>query len=204
MEECPVAKGTFKSAAGFLLLLTTVYGNAAQAGDGCAVLRELVMNSVHASAIEYGVNRRVAVAPSYRRDGAVGSTGAGRLACAKTVEEASRAFTEALGALNMPVAWNKGRRSPGDYCLSGDLSQCYPSQDPLSPMLLPNQAAFVYDAWKGVRGAVASHMPFGTANGLSRFTSGSLDAALSLNLNATVDGSLYSSYPTIQGGGARR
>ena len=199
-----MAKKILASAAGFLLLLTTAHGNVAHAGDGCAVLRELVRNSVHASAIEYGVNRRVAVAPSYRRDGAVGSTRAGRLACANTAEEASRAFTEALGALNMPVAWNKGPMNPGDYCLSSDLRHCYPSQDPLSPMLSPEQVAFVGGAWKGVRRAVASHMPFGTANGLSRFTSGSLDAALASNLNASVDGPLYSSYPTIYGGGAKR
>ncbi|MGH8195048.1 MAG: hypothetical protein ACREQ8_11695 [Woeseiaceae bacterium] len=94
--------------------------------------------------------------------------------------------------------------NPGDYCLSGDLSQCYPGEEPGTPMLPSNQRAFVHDAWKGVRNAVASQMPLGTASGVSTFTSASLDLALSSHLNASVDGPLYSNYLSPDRARARR
>jgi hypothetical protein len=83
---------------------------------------------------------------------------------------------------------------PGDYCLSHDLSQCYPSQHPFSPSLPPIHVAFIYDAWTAVRKAVTSQMPFGTAIGVSQFIPESLDAVLSSSLEAYVDEPLYSTY----------
>ncbi|MGH7130202.1 MAG: hypothetical protein ACREIV_16655, partial [Planctomycetaceae bacterium] len=113
--------------------------------------------------------------------------------CRNTIEVTTRAFTQALAALNMPVRWNEPR-DPGDYCLSGDLSQCYPGPYPGRPTLPPNRLAFVYDAWQGVRNAVASQMPIGTTGNVAAFTTASLSAALSSHLDAAVDGPLYLNY----------
>lgn len=162
-------------------------GGPARAEDGCQVLEELVRDSVRASATEYGGAGHARGARLRGRAGAVGSTFTGRQVCANTSEVTTRAFGEALAALNMRVTWNRGPMDPGDYCLSGDLSRCYPSHSPSLPAMSSNQLAFVYDAWKGVRSAVASQMPFGTAAGLSQFTPGSLDAALDSSLGVAMD-----------------
>ena len=188
-----MAKGTLASAA--LLSVALASTVSAHADDGCAVLKELVRTSVYASATEFAVDRRVAREHTVGRSGAVGSTVTGRQACGSTIEVTTKAFSESLASLNMPVGWN--RQPPmdrGDYCLSHDLRQCYPSQSPLFPSLSPSELAFVHDAWKGVRNAVASQMPYGAASDLSQFTSGSLDSALAKNLRLSVDGPLYSSY----------
>jgi hypothetical protein len=184
MEEQPMAKRIFAAAAILTVILLMAHVQTASA-DGCELLKNLVRTSVHASAVEV---------PAHRSSGAVGSISSGRQTCAETAKATTVAFTEALSALNMPVMWSSTLMDRGDYCLSHDLRQCYPSQYPLQPSLPPNYVAFVYDAWSGVRKAVASQMPFGTAAGLSEFTSGSLDAALSSSLRTTLDGPLYSGY----------
>ena len=190
-----MAKGTFAIA----VVLATAFGAAnastANAADGCDILEELVRKSVHASATEYRTDGPAPRTLSFGRGGSVGSTVSGNQACPNTAEVTTRAFSQALGALNMPIAWNRrGPMDPGDYCLSGDLIQCYPSQYPLHPSLPPHRLAFVFDAWKGVRTAVAAQMPFGSATGFAQFTSDSLEIALSSNLRSSVDGPLYSSY----------
>ena len=190
-----MAKGKFAITA----VLATAFGAAdastANAADGCDILEELVRKSVHASATEYRTDRPATRTRSFGRAGSVGSTVSGNQACPNTAEVTTRAFSQALGALNMPIAWiRRGPMDPGDYCLSGDLSQCYPSQYPLHPSMPPHQLAFVFDAWKGVRTAVAAQMPFGTATGFVQFTSDSLEIALSSNLRSSVDGPLNSSY----------
>jgi hypothetical protein len=192
MEEGLMAKDIFASGTGFLGLLISATVNPAHADDDCAVLKEIVRNSVHASASAYALDIRLKHDPASRQDGAVGSIATGTLVCANTAEAVTRAFTEALGTLNVPVTWGRGPVNPGDYCLSGDLTRCYPFENPLTPILLPNQLAFVDDVWKGVCNAVASHMPFGPANGIARFTSLSLNSALSFHLKASVDSPYYS------------
>ncbi|MEX2123196.1 MAG: hypothetical protein WD795_04850 [Woeseia sp.] len=186
-----MAKRTFASAGFLAVVLAAAHGQPASGDDGCAVLKELVESSVHAAATEFRADRHMIRARLSERAGSVGSTISGRQICDNTVEVTTRAFSRALGALNMPVSWSGGPMDPGDYCWSGDLSQCYPSRDPFQSALPPRRVAFVHDAWKGVRNAVASQMPFGTTSGLSRFTSASLDSALSSNLDAFVDGPLY-------------
>ena len=200
-----MAKGKFAIAA----VLATAFGAAnastANAADGCDILEELVRKSVHASATEYRPDRPPTRLPSFGRAGSVGSTVSGNQACPNTAEVTTRAFSQALGALNMPITWNRrGPMDPGDYCLSGDLSQCYPSQYPLHPSLPPHQLAFVFDAWKGVRSAVAAQMPFGITTGLAQFTPDSLEVALSSSLQSSVDGPLYSNYQGFDGVRARR
>lgn len=183
-----MAKRIFAAAA----LTATLAAHAQPAGaeDGCELLKDLVRTRVHASAMEFS---------AYRSAGDVGSISSGRQTCADTARATTTAFSEALAALNMPVTWSSGPMDRGDYCLSHDLRQCYPSQYPLQPSLPPNYVAFVYDSWSGVRKAVAAQMPFGTAAGLSEFTSGSLDTALSSSLTTSVDGPLYSSYRGLDG-----
>jgi hypothetical protein len=199
-----MAKRTFASAGLLSIALAAAGGQPARADDGCEVLQELVKMSVHASAVEFRVDRPMQHPRSSERAGAVGSTISGPQFCGNTAQVTTRAFSQALGALNMPVTWDLGPVTPGDYCLSHDLRQCYPSDHPFLPLLPPNRLAFVYRAWNGVRDAVASQMPFGTANGLSHFTSGSLDSALSSNLSASVDGPLYSNYPASDAGRGMR
>jgi hypothetical protein len=190
-EEIPMAKGILALAA-ILAATHTVEANAA---DGCTILEDLVKRSVHASATEYYPRQPARRVHSFARGGSVGSTVTGKQACPNTAEVTTRAFSRALAGLNMPISWNRrGPMNPGDYCLSGDLSQCYPSQYPLYPSMGPHQMAFVYDAWKGVRRAVAAQMPFGTAAGLAQFNPDSLEVALSSSLQTSVDGPLYSSY----------
>jgi hypothetical protein len=198
-----MAKGILATAA--LLSVAATSTVPARADSGCEVLKQLVKTSVYASATEFAVDRPSLRVQPLGRSGAVGSTLSGRQACGSTIEATTKAFSESLASLSMPVAWN--RQPPmdrGDYCLSHDLRQCYPSQSPLFPSLSPNELAFVHDAWKGVRNAVALQMPYGTASGLSQFTSGSLDSALGQNLRLSVDGPLYLSYQGIGIRGARR
>jgi hypothetical protein len=94
--------------------------------------------------------------------------------------------------------------NPGDYCISRDLRECYPSQHPLNPSLPPSHVAFLDDAWAGVRKGIALQMPFGTATGVSQFTLESLDATLSSSLKSSVGGPLYSSYQVSQGARTER
>jgi hypothetical protein len=198
-----MAKGNLATAA--LLCISLASMVSAHADDGCEVLKELVRSSVHASATEFAIDRPVARIRAFGRSGAVGSTITGRQACASTIEVTTKAFSESLALLSMPVAWD--RHPPmdrGDYCLSHDLRQCYPSQYQLFSSLSPNQSAFVHNAWKGVQEAVASQMPYGPASDLSLFTSDSLDSALAKNLRTTVDGPLYSSYQGFDVRRARR
>jgi hypothetical protein len=192
-EEPPMAKGILATAA--LLAVTAAATVPAQPDDGCEILKELVKASVHTSATEFAVDGPAVRVHTVGRGGAVGSTIIGRQACGGTIEVTTKAFSESLAALSMPVGWNgQHPMDRGDYCLSHDLRQCYPSQSPLFPSLSPNQLAFVHGAWKGVRDAVASQMPYGPASNLSQFTSGSLESALGKNLYLSVDGPLYSSY----------
>jgi len=191
-----MAKRIFASAA-FVAFLLATYAPAARADDGCDVLKEKVRTNVYASATEFATDNLARGIDATGRTGAVGSTLSGGQSCINTAQATTRAFSEALAALNMPVTWNISPTNPGDYCLSHDLRQCYPSQHPFSPSLPPNHAAFIYDAWTGVRKGVTSQMPFGTATGVSQFTPESLDAALASSLKAYVDGPLYSSYLAI-------
>lgn len=188
-----MAKGNIATAVFLVVASTTSYGLPARSDDGCAVLQQRVLNGVHATATQFKVQTPVNRTGLSSRQTRIGLPPERRQVCRNTAEVATRAFSHALAGLNMQVTWNEPM-NPGDYCLSGDLSECYPGPDPGVPMLPPNQLAFVYDAWKGVRNAVASQMPLGTASGVSTFTAASLDSALSLHLNASVDGPLHANY----------
>lgn len=165
--------------------------------DGCTVLGELVEAGVHAAATQYEVHPAVlegAVRGArVDRGGGIASPAVGRQVCGATVETVTQAFSRGMAALKLSVSWSLPPH-PGDYCWSGDLGQCYPSEDPTVPALPPGRLAFVHDSWNGVRRAVASRMPRGTAGRVSSFTAPSLAVALSSNLDRSVDGPLYEAY----------
>lgn len=152
--------------------------------EDCAVLDELVRKHVWFAATESRGERPV------RALGAmVGATR--RHVCRRTVEVTTRAFTEALASLNLSIGWEPP--NPGDYCLSGDFDQCYPSGRPGGRHLPAGRLAFVYDAWQGVRDAVRSHMLPGGAD-VSVFSAASLDDALAARIGERVEGPLHARY----------
>ena len=191
-----MANRTFGTARFLAAVFVTALGQTAHAIDGCEVLRELVKASVH-TATDSRADHGTTFARWPEQSGAVGSTMSGRQLCASTAQVTSRAFGQALAAFNIAVTWNGKPMDPGDTCRSHDLRQCHPSAYPLAPSPSPNQLAFVEYAWEGVRKAVASQMPYGTASGLAEFTSESLASAFSSNLNRSAEGPLYSRHPPL-------
>lgn len=67
------------------------------------------------------------------------------------------------------ITWLTPERQRGDACLSRDLAQCYPDQDPLVPLFSVYDAAFVARQWRAVRAAVSAAMPAGTESDVVRF-----------------------------------
>jgi hypothetical protein len=182
-----MAKG--KLAAGLLLLAagSVTLAQPARAADGCSLLETLVQESVHRAATEYRpVLRQDKTELSLRS-----SVTAYQQACRRTVKVTTSTFTRAMARLGITIGWYPPHR--GDFCWSGDLRQCYPDRSPDGPGIPPNQLAFVYDAWKGVRNAVMSHMQQGSS-GVATFTAESLEASLRSNLQSTVEGPLYLGY----------
>ena len=188
-----MANSAFRTATLLAAAFVTAPGQTAHGDEGCEVLGELVKVSVHTATDSYA-DHRSTFARSPERSGAVGSTMSGRQLCASAAQVTSRAFGQALATLSISVTWNGKPMDPGDYCRSHDLRECRPSAYPLAPSPSPNQLAFVEHAWEGIRNAVASQMPYGTASGLAEFTSESLASAISSNLNSS-EVPLYSRHP---------
>ena len=97
----------------------------------------------------------------------------GPAVCGDTARAVSKGFTRAMAERNLYITWPTPEGQRGDVCLSHDLSQCYPNQDPLVPLFSLYDAAYVVQQWKLVQATVAASMPAGTASDVSRF-----DAAL--------------------------
>lgn len=187
-----MAKRTFASALPVItIILFSVDSPASFAEDGCTMLQELVKAKVYESATGSGRDEAAGRGEGTTKTGAVGSTLGGSQSCPRSARAASAGFNDALAALGMSVTWTGSPMNPGDYCLSHDLGQCYPALHPFSPALPPNHTAFVADAWTGVREAVASQMPFGTAAGIAHFTPEALEAALASGLPVYMEGPLY-------------
>jgi hypothetical protein len=87
----------------------------------------------------------------------------------------------------MVIGWEPP--DPGDYCLSGDLSQCYPGLD--DPHVPRSGLAFLYETWHGVSSAVQSLMPAGSTAGVAVFSEASLDEALASQLDRSVAAPLF-------------
>lgn len=89
--------------------------------------------------------------------------------CRDTARAVSQGFTRAMAERNLYITWPTRDRQRGDVCLSHDLSQCYPNQNPLVPLFSLYDAAFVVQQWKAVQATVRTAMPAGTASDISRF-----------------------------------
>lgn len=171
-----------------LLLVLAPFATPAQpmlSNEDCDVLEKLVKRHVWLAATE------IRIRPA-KRSLRLADTGlARRHICRRTPEVTTRAFGEALAALNMSIF----REPPntGDYCSSGDLDQCYPGRMPDQPHLPGTRLAFVYDAWQGVRDAVQAHVKAGSG-GVALFSGASLDAALNRSLAESVEGPLHARY----------
>ncbi len=89
--------------------------------------------------------------------------------CNDTARAVSKGFTRAMAERNLYITWQTPERRRGDVCLSHDLSQCYPNQDPLVPLFSLYDAAFVVQQWKLVQATISASMPAGTESDVSRF-----------------------------------
>lgn len=181
-------KASFAGAAMLVLAPLSASAQPVLSDESCDLLARLVKQRVHLAATQVSMDR--AESSSLRR--AIDVAATTRHVCTRTAEITTRAFGEALAALNMQIGWEPPH--PGDYCWSGNLDQCYPGLEPGDPRLPANRLAFVYDAWQGVRDAVQSQIPGGAAGGVAVFSVASLDAALASRLGETVEGPLHSSY----------
>jgi hypothetical protein len=183
-----MAKGNIATGLVLLLAASVTLAQPARAGDGCSILERVVQESVYRAGTDYKPALPQRKTDSSFKDGTL----AYRQACVRTVGVTTGAFTRAMADLGLSIGWYPPH--PGDFCWSGDLSQCYPGPTPGEPALPPDQLAFVYDAWKGVQNAVVSHMRQGPSSGVSTFTEESLEASLWSNLQLTVEGPLYLGY----------
>jgi hypothetical protein len=170
----------WNSAAVTILLVVPLTGDAQPrfASEGCNALAEQVRSSVSLAVREYRRQEPSRPGSHLQRRDLIGVTGGGQHLCADTAAVASQAFTQALQGFDFRITWNRDWITPGDYCLSHDISQCYPSGDPFSPLPPSRDFAFVYKAWRGVTETLASQMPYGTAGDLVNFSDGSLAASL--------------------------
>ncbi|MEX0975862.1 MAG: hypothetical protein WDZ50_02050 [Woeseia sp.] len=166
----------WNSAAATILLVVSLNCGAQPqvTSDGCAALAEQVRSSVSVALREHRRQEPARLdTPAKRRD-LIEITAGGQHLCGDTAAVASRAFTRALLGFDFRISWNRGWITPGDYCLSHDIRQCYPSGDPFSPLPPNRDFAFVYKAWQEVTEMLAAQMPYGTAGDLVNFSEGSL------------------------------
>lgn len=177
-----MAKWNFAIAAVLLLAMSGSNAQPRPVVSGCTALARHVEGVVAAAAAAHreGGRPRLAGLP------VAAATSGGRHTCNSTAAVASRAFTAAVGRLDVKLSWDDGWIRPGDYCLSHYLDQCRPSQDPISPLPSPGDFAFVYKAWQGVTQAVASQMPYGSQGDLASFSDDSLERALRAELSVVA------------------
>lgn len=176
------------SAAATILLVTSLTCGAQPQGtsDGCATLAEQVRSSVSLALREYRRLEPARLSTRSQRRDFIEVTSGGQHLCGDTAAVASRAFTQALHGFDFRIAWNRDWISPGDYCLSHDIGQCYPSGDPFSPLPPNRDFAFVYKTWQGVTEALAAQMPYGTAGDLVNFSDGLLATSLATQSSQTL------------------
>lgn len=139
------------------VLLAAGTANANSGQDACAILADTIYRQMAAS----GRSGR-AIASLPRRI-------TGPAVCSDTARAVSRGFTRAMAERNLYITWPTPERQRGDVCLSHDLSQCYPNQDPLVPLFSLYDAAYIVQQWKLVQATVSESMPAGTASDVSRF-----------------------------------
>ncbi len=151
--------------------------------DGCAQLARVVYAEVSAAAIYGPGNSGPWLIDIGRGDIAV---------CTNVAKTVSQAFTSAMTSAGMQVSWRRDyfdtRPDPGDYCLSGFLSQCYPNvSPPLSNSINSGNDALVQKSWAVVSDAVMREMNNPFSSDEVRFRDNDLKLRLGLSLRS-VDG----------------
>lgn len=115
--------------------------------DGCAELARAVYGEVSSAAI-HGLQRGGPWVISQPHEHVS--------VCETTARTVSRAFTQAMASAGIQVQWGLPEvpPSPGDFCLSAFLSQCYPDLYPLGQ----TDAVFVQSSWAVVSQSVMRAM----------------------------------------------
>lgn len=93
----------------------------------------------------------------------------GPTVCHQTASAVSAGFSRAMAERNLYITWSTPEDQRRFICLSVDLSQCFPNQDPFVPPMSLYDAAFVVQQWNAVQKSVSAMMPAGTASDVSRF-----------------------------------
>ena len=71
--------------------------------------------------------------------------------CRATALTVSRAYSKALASAGIHVSWSQTMIPRGDYCLSHDLSQCYPQRNPYTPPTFAGDLYFIADTWRAMQ-----------------------------------------------------
>ena len=111
----------------------------------------------------------------------------GPLVCTNTAHAVSAGFSRAMAELNIYLTWPAGDAFRRYICLTVDLSQCIPSQDPYVPPLSLGDAALVLQRWNAVKASVAAMMPAGTASDVARFDPVAVGPRLARDLGRVRD-----------------
>lgn len=150
-----------------------VFGNA----EGCAVLGEIVYTQVAAAGL---LARRAGSAALYPEPLDV-------IACHRTAETVSRAYTSALSKLNIFVTWRPSNVPVMDPCTSSDMSRCVPREAAFNVFSAAN-ADFIQDSWSAVRRTVQRTLPGGNASDWSLFSKSLLERNLANELSRSTNG----------------
>ena len=173
----------FATAAVFASSDTLALKRDASGADGCARLQGIVAAQITAVARGHAVQRATGT-------GGIAKPADGPAYCGRTAQATTHAFGQAMYTLGIPVSWDDDSYPgipPGDYCLSHDLSQCYPRTRDLIGGSTAMQLSFVHDAWKAVRNGVAAQMPYGVQSDMSVFEADTLAAVLQDGLRREID-----------------
>lgn len=136
----------------------------------CAALEDAVYGAVLAASAG-----TVPVAAAAGIDARTGR--GGLLLCRDTARTVSAGFTRAMAERNVYLKWQWPGKERGDLCLSADLSQCYPNQNPYVPFVR-GDAAFAVTSWNAIVSAVGRTMPQGFRADAARFAPAGMAARL--------------------------
>ncbi|HNP36756.1 MAG TPA: hypothetical protein PKK10_12965 [Woeseiaceae bacterium] len=151
------------------------------AEDACSVVDNLVYNVIASDGI-------------YRRH--VTSFPLGTITtdlCMNTAKAVSSGFSRAMSEMNIYVTWQSPRRFREHVCLSVDLSQCYPMQDPYVPFGY-GDAAYVRDSWFAVQRAMQAFVRQDAGPDTTQFSASQLQRQLRLEMKHHVRGAIQQYY----------
>lgn len=145
--------------------------------EGCAVLGEIIYTQVTAAGLLAHRSGNTALYPEPLDV----------IACHRTAETVSRAYTSALSKLNIFVIWTTPDVPIGDPCTSSDTSRCVPRQGPFMVFSTAN-ADFIQDSWNAVRSTVQRTLPGGNASDWSLFSRSLFEQNLGNELSRNTHG----------------